>query len=64
MNPELSKKVVDKIESLCGQGCTEVNHLIERGKNGNRIDELSEFTHSESRQILHELNQIMSIYEK
>ena len=62
MNPELSKKVLKKIETLCGQGCAEVNLLLERAKNGNHIDELSGFDHDEIKQILDELDQIMSVY--
>lgn len=64
MNPNLSKRALDKIESLCGQGCSDINRLLERAKNGTRIEEFSEFDHSETKQILHELNQIMSVYEK
>ena len=62
MNPELSKKVLKKIETLCSQGCAEVNQLLERAKNGNHIDELSGFDHDEIKQILDELDQIMSVY--
>ena len=62
MNPSLSKKVSRKIEALCAQGCTQVNQLLEDAKNGKSIVELAEFSHSESKQIIDELTQIMSIY--
>ncbi len=62
MNPELSKKALEKIETLCSHGCSEVNKLLERAKNGNHIEELSEFDHDEIKQILDELDQIMSVY--
>ncbi len=64
MNPDLSKKAMDKIEALCGQGCSDVNQLLERAKNGNCIEELSDFNHSEIKQIIDELDQIMSIYDE
>ena len=62
MNPDLSKKAVEKIEKLCAQGCSEVNQLLKRAKNGNHIEELSEFDHAEIKRILDELDQIMSVY--
>ena len=62
MNPRLSKKVTSKIEALCAQGCTQVNKFIENAENGKKIVELAEFNHSEIRQIIDELAQIMSIY--
>lgn len=64
MNPDLSKKVLDKIEVLCGEGCAEVNQLLKKAKDGNRIEELTEFNPSEIEQILHELDKIMSIYDE
>ena len=62
MPSNLSKKVSSKIESLCAQGCTQVNQLLENAENGKNIIELAEFSHSESKQIIDELAQIMSIY--
>ena len=62
MNPNLSKKVSSKIEALCTQGCTPVNELLENAKNGKNIVELAEFSDSESKQIIDELTQIMSVY--
>ena len=64
MNPELSKNALDKIEALCGDGCSEVNQLLDRAKNGSCLGELSEFSHSEIKLILNELDKIMSVYEK
>jgi hypothetical protein len=67
MNPDLSKKaclkIKTKIESLCGQGCTRVNQIINDAKNGNKIGELSGFNRSEINQIIDELSQIMSVYD-
>ena len=64
MNPDLSKKALDRIEALCKQGCSDVNQLLEKAKNGNRIEELSDFNRSEIEQIIDELDQIMSIYDQ
>lgn len=64
MNPNLSKKALDKIEALCGEGCSDVNQLLERARNGNPLEEFSEFSPSETKKILDELDQIMSVYEK
>lgn len=64
MNPNLSKKALNKIETLCGEGCCDVNQLLVRARNGNPLEELSEFSPSETKQILDELDQIMSVYEK
>ena len=63
MNPDLSKRVVSKIEAICGLGCTQVNQLLEKASNGNEIKELSDFSHSEVRQIVDELGKIMSVYD-
>ena len=63
MNPDLSKKVVNKIEAICGLGCDQVNQFLEKASNGNEIEELSDFRHSEAKQIVHELGKIMSVYD-
>ena len=62
MSLSLSKKVSRKIEALCAQGCTRVNQLLEDAAKGKNINELVEFTDSESKQIIDELAQIMSVY--
>ena len=55
MNPNLSKKARDKIETLCGLGCTQVNQLLKKADRGDEIEELSEFTSSEKLLIIDEL---------
>ncbi len=62
MKSILSEKVSSKIETLCAQGCTQVNQLLEKAENRKNIVELAEFSHAESQQIIAELAQIMSIY--
>ena len=63
MNPDLSEKVSNKIESICGLGCTQVNQLLEKAGNGNELKELSSFSHSEVKQIVDELGKIMAVYD-
>ena len=63
MCPNLSKKVSNKIEELCAQGCTQVNQLLEEANNGKNIVEQSEFSDSEIKQIIDELTQIMAVYK-
>ncbi|MFV2005249.1 MAG: hypothetical protein ACC650_08570 [Gammaproteobacteria bacterium] len=64
MNPNLSKKVIHKIEKLCETGCSEIYQLLEKARNGNEIEELSGFNRTEINQIIDELDQIMSIYDE
>lgn len=63
MNPDLSEKVVEKIENLCENGCSQVNELLEKVKKGESIDALQDFDTAETKQIIDELTQIMSVYE-
>jgi hypothetical protein len=64
MNPDLSQKAIDTIESLCQLGCTQVNQLIVDAKNGKDIKELAEFSHPEQDMIIDELGEIMSVYDE
>jgi hypothetical protein len=64
MNPALSKKASKKIESLCELGCTQVNQLLEKAEKGDDIEELSEFSIAETRMIIDELIEIMSVYDE
>jgi hypothetical protein len=64
MNPDLSQKAIDTIESLCQLGCTQVNQLIDDAKNGKDIKELAGFSHSEQDMIIDELGDIMSVYDE
>jgi hypothetical protein len=64
MNPALSKKAIEKIESLCELGCTQVNQLLEKAEKSNDIEELSGFTKAEMSMIIDELVEIMSVYDE
>ena len=63
MNPDLSEKVVAKIEALCTQGCSQVNGLLQQAVDNDDGDEWSDFTETEKTQVLHELENIMSVYD-
>ena len=63
MKPEHSNKVAKKIESVCEQGCSEVNQLLKKAENGEKIEELSEFSNKEINQIIDELSDIMTVYD-
>jgi len=64
MNPDLSQRAIETIESLCKLGCTQVNQLIDDAKNGKDIKQLAEFSHSEQDMIIDELDEIMSVYDE
>ena len=63
MKPEHSNKVAKKIESVCEQGCSEVNELLIKAGKSNNIEELAEFSKTEIQQIIDELSEIMSVYD-
>ena len=63
MKPDHSNKVAKKIESVCKQGCSEVNELLKKAEDSNNIEELSEFSSTEIKQIIDELREIMSVYD-
>ena len=63
MAPDHSNKIIHKIEAICEQGCTQINHLLDKAENGCKIEELSDFSPSEIKQIITELVEIMSVYD-
>jgi len=64
MNPNLSEKVLKKIEAICTQGCTQVNELLQQDLENTKNNELADFTETERAQILLELKNIMSVYDE
>ena len=62
--PALSEAAINAIETLCEQGCTQVNTLLEKAENNDDLEELSGFDNKERERIIDELSQIMSIYER
>ena len=63
MNPNLSPKLISRIESLCSLGCSQVNDILARAKTSQSINELSDLSTTEIEQVLEELEQIMSVYD-
>ncbi len=63
MNTDLSQKVMDKIEAICTQGCTQVNQVIRQDAVSDENEEFSGFSESEKAQVLEELKKIMSVYD-
>jgi hypothetical protein len=64
MTPERYKVVSHQIESICEQGCNQVNKLLDQAENGSEISELSEFSRNEVSVIIEELSEIMTVYDK
>jgi len=63
MSPDLPKKITHKIEAICEQGCSRVNKILVKAKNGDNIEELADFSPAEIELIVNELTQIMSVYD-
>jgi len=63
MTQNLPDKIIHKIEAICELGCTHVNQLLTAARNGAEIEELSAYSQSEIKQIINELEQIMSVYD-
>lgn len=59
---ELSQKALNKIESLCEDGCPQINALLDKADEGSELEELSDFDKGEISQIIDELSEIMSVY--
>ncbi|NOR43449.1 MAG: hypothetical protein GQ572_08945 [Gammaproteobacteria bacterium] len=59
---ELSQKALNKIESLCKEGCSQINALLDKADDGSELEELSDFDKGEISQIIDELSEIMSVY--
>lgn len=64
MHPDLSPQAIHVIETLCAEGCTYVNQLLDNARDGRRIEALDGFRDDEVVLILEELAQIMAVYEK
>ena len=60
---ESSIAAANKIEDICKKGCSQVSKLLAKVENGQKIDELSNFSDSEVKHIIDELNEIMSVYD-
>ena len=64
MSTDLPQKVMDKIEAICTQGCSQVNQVLEQDAASKESEEFSGFTESEKTLVIEELKKIMSVYEE
>ena len=64
MQTALPKKLEEKIETLCEQGCSQVKQILDNAKKGEKIEALEEFNGTEIEQIIDELSKIMSVYDE
>ncbi len=63
MNPDLPVNVQLTVESICELGCTRVNEIIDALESGTQIEETINLDKTAQQRVLHELKQIMAVYE-
>jgi hypothetical protein len=63
MTQDMPEKIIHEIETICTQGCTHVNRLLDKAKHGAAIEELSAYSPAEIKLILNELEHIMAVYD-
>ena len=64
MNPDLSDHARTAVESICGLGCDRVNEIIDALESGHSVKETAGLDRSDRYQVLRELKDIMSVYER
>ena len=52
------------VESICSEGCISVNNIIDALEQGDLIKQVDSLTASERIQLIKELKEIMSVYNK
>ena len=57
-------KISHAIELICNQGCTSVNSVIEALQNGEDIEQARQLNEEETQQLIKELKEIMSVYDR
>ena len=60
---EAEKKINQKVESLCSQGCSRVSGFIAGLKAGEEFPEVAGLSTQERQQVLEELVSVMAAYE-
>lgn len=58
------EKISQVLETICNQGCTVVNDVIDAMENGTHPDETADLSVQEKSALLDELKKIMSIYNR
>ena len=64
MNPDLSDHARIAVESICGLGCDRVNEIIDALESGQNVRETAGLDRSDRDQVLQELKDIMSVYDR
>jgi len=64
MNPNLPVHVRTTVESICELGCERVNQIIADLESGKVVTETAGLAQSEQAQVLRELKDIMSVYDR
>ena len=64
MNPNLPVHVRTTVESICELGCERVNQIIADLESGKVVVETAGLAQSEQAQVLRELKDIMSVYDR
>lgn len=60
----MSNQISTIIESICQQGCSTVNSVIKALEMGETISNVQHLTAAERIQVIKELKEIMSVYER
>jgi hypothetical protein len=64
MSNDIPQHLLTIIETLCEKGCQSVNETIITLSKGGDVKETAALTEQERKQVLHELQKIMSVYEQ
>ncbi len=64
MNKDLPPHLQTIVETLCDAGCERVNVIIETLSKGGDVKHTAVLTEKERKQVLHELQNIMSVYDQ
>ena len=64
MNPNLPVHIRTTVESICELGCERVNQIIAELESGKTVAETAGLARSEQAQVLRELKDIMSVYDR
>jgi len=64
MNKDLPEHLQSVVETLCETGCQKVSDVIEILEKGADVQKTAALSEQERKQVLHELKNIMSVYDK
>lgn len=59
----MTKNLAHCVEQICIQGCDSVRHTIEKLETHQPVNSIRDLTPQECNEVLHELREIMSIYD-